>query len=377
MLSLVATHPVRTLLPASFVLSFFSLSLTPSFISLILLLTSLLLYTRDPSFYKNAFSRKMLYLWLTLTVSMSVSNSQSSIHALSTPSTSIASLLLLSGVSSLIALVPIISRHSIQVSDSWLDVFVFPTLWSITWLGVSWISPIGRLVTWSPLLGVESYQWIRGFLGFAGIDWITAAWASVAAEALENVIDFNETRLPLVDMDHHEVPKPTRKVPNRIAPLTGLLLALIAPSFVGNSLPLPPFSSNTTPLGVACILPGGSENSQLDRFIKETNKYSSGAKILLWPEGAVTFETESQKEDALEKAKKIADNRDVWIGVSFQERVKGGSSERDGVYRNGMALVSRQGTKTYYKRRLVPSKSMYRHPGSQNILMYTNDLSSR
>lgn len=244
-----------------------------------------------------------------------------------------------------------------RMTGSRWHVFMFPTLWSITWLGISHISPIGRLVTWTPLLGVEPYQWILRFSGLSGLDWITAAWASVAAEELEHIIDFSAKHLPLVEIDHHEVSRPAKRVPNHVGPLTVLLIALIGPSFIVNPLPLPPFSPSTTRLEVACILPQRSESSQLDRFFKETVRYGSSAKILLWPEAAVTFETQAEKEDALSRAQKITAQYHVWIALSFQERVSGSGSERDGLYRNGMALVGKNGLEmSYYKRRLVPSK---------------------
>jgi hypothetical protein len=354
MLSLVAIHPAYTLLPASFALAYVSLSLAPAFFSLIALLTSLLVYTREASLLQNP--GKIILLWLTLTASISLSNSQPSIHALSAPSTSIASLVLLSAISSLFALVPIIARHSIPVNRSQIQAFIFPTLWTVTWLGVSRISPLGRLTTWHPLSGVESYQWTQRFFGFSGIDWIVAACASVSAGVIENAIGTDETYTALVDVHPNFGQRPTSSISKRLVPLTGFLLALTAPSFFSNSLPLPPFSSTTTPLRVACILPHPSEKSQLERYLVESAIYSSRAKILLWPEGAVVFETKSEMEDALEKVQLTASVYKVWIGVSFQERVSGSTTQRDGMHRNGLVLVGPSGPEmTYYKRNLVPS----------------------
>ena len=361
MLSLVVTHPVQTLLSASFLLSYISLSLTPAFVSLIFLLTSLLLYTRKEFVYQNAISRRMLFLWITLTASISLCNQQSSIHALATPATSIASLVLLSGTSSLIALAPIVARHSFTTSSSGAHHFVFPAMWTLTWLVISRISPLGRLVTWSPLSGVESYQWIQRFFGYAGIDWIVAAWASVAAEICQSSIDANDIHTTLIDIHQDVAERPNRVVPKHTIPLIGFLLALIVPSFYINSLPMSPFSSTTTPLGVACILPQRSEKPQLDRFLTESIKYSSRAKVLLWPEGAIVFETQAEKKDTLDRIQHTTSQFKVWIGVSFEERVSGGISQRDGLHRNGMALVGPNGVEiTYYKRKLVPSMSKSR-----------------
>ncbi|KAF8530003.1 hypothetical protein JB92DRAFT_2859374 [Gautieria morchelliformis] len=354
---MLAPHRVGTLLPASFILSFLSVSLTPSFVSLTLLLTSLLLYTKEASLYQNRVSPKAIYLWATLTASIALSNFRPTINALSTPSTSIGSLIFLSGASSLLALVPIIARHSIPSTGPQMHLIVFPTLWTVTWLGVSSISPIGRLATWTPMSGVESYQWIRPFFGLSGLDWIVAAWATVAAELIANPDDINQMHAPLVDIGREEAPKTTQAGPKRLAPLT-ILFALTVPSFFSNSFPLPPLSPNTTPVGVACILPQSSEGSQVKRFIDETKKHTNSAKILLWPESAVVFETKEEKDDALEQVLNITagpGGQHVWVGVSFEERVSGSSSERDGLHRNGLALVGPNGVEmTYYKRKLVP-----------------------
>jgi len=126
-------------------------------------------------------------------------------------------------------------------------------------------------------------------------------------------------------------------------------------------LPLPSHSPNTTPLGVACILPPPSSSSQLDRFLKETSQYTNKAKIILWPEGAVTFENETVREKAFDAVKEMAYNQKAWIGVSFEERLGAGEGRRDGLHRNGLALIGPDNKveMTYYKRRLVPIAESY------------------
>lgn len=350
----VASHPTWTLLTTTFALSFLSLSATPSFISLVFLLTTLLLYTRSTLNHRHPVL-KAVYLWVTLTVSISLSHLGPALHALSTTSTSIWSLIALSSLSSAIALVPLYFCHHFGSARSIQSGVVFPSLWATTWLFVSWISPIGRLITWTPLSGISSYRWIAPFLGFAGLDWITAAWASVAAEILWNTIfSSQEEVILLVDHDAIETRKPPQfKLPY----VTGLLFAFTIPSFFVSTLPLTPISSNTTPLAVACILPEASEASQLERFVQETRRNTNLAKILLWPESAVTFETSTDKQQALDEIQEIASVSKVWIGVSFEERVSGTGRTREGQHRNGMALVGPDGVEmTYYKRRLVPSE---------------------
>ncbi|KAF8578420.1 hypothetical protein K439DRAFT_1621342 [Ramaria rubella] len=258
----------------------------------------------------------------------------------------------------MVALGSVIARHFINLKDvsPQLRVLVFPTLWTTVWLGISWISPVGRLVTWSPLTGISSYQWIRAYFGFAGIDWITAAWASIAGEILGFFLEQHEMEEPLLVMDDERPVSSQRTMDSsRVVPWTGLLLALAVPSFFLNSLPLPPFSSSTTSLKVACILPKPSEESQLKRFLGDTQKFASLAKVLLWPESAIVFESQSEKDKALEEVQLIATNSKVWIGVSFEERIQYTGVGRDGLYRNGLTLVGPEGIEmSYYKRKLVP-----------------------
>jgi len=232
--------------------------------------------------------------------------------------------------------------------------FVFPVLWTMTWLVVSRLSPLGRLVTWTPLSGVASYQWLRSYLGFSGIDFVTAMWASVAAEGLSNVIAEHEEEPPLINLeDDRDIPSPVKRTSGHLVPSIGLLLALALPSFYMNPLPLPPISDHTTAFQVACILPPSSEASQLTRFLKETTRYANQAKILLWPESAVIFETSSDKTDAFEAVQKIATEKKAWIGVSFEDRGR----SIDGRSLNGFRLVGPDRNHkeiVYYKRNLVP-----------------------
>ncbi|KAF8519089.1 hypothetical protein BU17DRAFT_47949 [Hysterangium stoloniferum] len=352
--SLVARRPALTLLPVTCASAFFSLSLTPSFISLIFLLTTLLLYTRTHALGNYA-APKIISVWITLTVSIATSHLRPSISALSSPLSSVASLSLLSASSSIIALIPIVSRNSIRLGGSRAQMFVFPVLWTMTWLVVSRLSPLGRLVTWTPLSGITSYQWLRRYLGFSGIDFVTAMWASVAAEGLGNMIAEREEESPLINLeDDNDTPSPVKRPSGHLVPSIVILLALALPSFYVNPLPLPPISEHTTAFKVACILPPSSEASQLTRFLDETKHYTPQAKILIWPESAVTFETSSEKTAAFEAVQQIASSSKTWIGVSFQD---GGNKSVERRSLNGFRLIgpdSNQEEIVYYKRNLVP-----------------------
>ncbi|KIJ54645.1 hypothetical protein M422DRAFT_153109 [Sphaerobolus stellatus SS14] len=256
-------------------------------------------------------------------------------------------------------MIPIVcrnSRHLLNFGERPARTFAFPILWTAVWLLVSRVSPVGRLITWTPLVGIDSYRWLRSVLGFSGIDWIVAMWANVAAETLEGFLsDYNTEEILIEDLT--EPPKEQRNTP-RLSPSIAMLLILSLPSFFirPSNLPLPVLSSDTTPLSVACILPPPSTSgSQLERFMDETKHYTSMAKILLWPEGAVTFESEKEKNEAFDLVLNITSTSKTWVGVSFEERLPPNGDRRDGLRRNGLALIGRDGVQlTYYKRKLVP-----------------------
>jgi len=348
---LIIRRPSLTLLPLAFTFSFLGISLTPSFIPSALLITTLLVYTR-----KHALRRysgfKISVAWITLTVSIALSHLQPSIHSLSSTFTSIMSLALLSAISSTIGLIPIVCRGYVNTESRSVRLFSFPLMWTTLWLVVSRVSPLGRLITWTPLSGIASYEWILPYFGFSGIDFLTALWASVANEGIEDIISSYDSEEDLIDLTDY--PKSHRDS-SHLLPAVAFLLLLAVPSFFISPLPLPSISSDTTLLKVACILPQASTGSQFDRFMAETEKHLADAKILLWPEGAVTFETEVDKERSLKIVRERAALQKAWIGVSYEERLPANEARRDGQRRNGLALVGPQGIEfTYYKRKLVP-----------------------
>jgi len=93
----------------------------------------------------------------------------------------------------------------------------------------------------------------------------------------------------------------------------------------------------------------------LDRFIAES-QHHTGARILLWPEGAVRFETSVQREEAIKRVQE--EIKGPLVGVTFTEPVPhdaGWKHAREGKWRNGLVLVGPHGpVAEYYKRNLVP-----------------------
>ena len=86
----------------------------------------------------------------------------------------------------------------------------------------------------------------------------------------------------------------------------------------------------------------------LDTFIVESKRHN-GARILLWPEGALRFETVTQREEAINKVKNEING--PLVGVAFTEPVPasaGWEHSRDGMWRNGLVLVGPDGPVAEY-----------------------------
>jgi hypothetical protein len=103
--------------------------------------------------------------------------------ALSSTSLSIISLWILSSLSSAVASgIVLLDRLSLRLNIAWAKVAFFPAIWASTWQLVSHASPVGHLVTWSPVTGIASYEWVRPLFGAWEINWFVGAYAIVVAE---------------------------------------------------------------------------------------------------------------------------------------------------------------------------------------------------
>ena len=293
-----------------------------------------------------------------------------SIHALSSTTSSIFSLWIISSLSSAVAFGAIIisDRVSLRVSNPSTKLTLFPTFWATVWQTTSHLNPVGHLVTWSPVTGIASYEWMRPFFGAWGVNWLVGAWAIVIADIVGSWFigpgDESEPQEPLipsiVSNGDSQPSRPTSSPgPHRTLFLTAVLLVLTSPSLFSPVTPLLPWSTSSTPLPVGCILPhppsSGDGSTPLDRFIAES-RHHNGARVLLWPEGALRFETVAQREEAINRVRDEV--KGPLVGVTFTEPVPdsaGWGHSRDGKRRNGLVLVGPDGpVAEYYKRNLVP-----------------------
>jgi hypothetical protein len=350
--------------------AFFALSPTPSFIPLTTLVATVLLYSRIV--FPRPHAARVLFVAIAgISLASTLSHLTTSIHALSSTASSVISLWLISSLACVVAFGAIIisDRLSLRLRNPSTKLTLFPTFWATVWQTVSHTSPVGHLVTWSPVTGIASYEWMRPFFGAWGINWLVGAWAIVIAEIVGAWFigpeDESEPQGPLIpSLVSDDDPQPTRPTsspgPHRTLLLTAVLLVLTTPPFFSPDSPLLPWSASSTPLPVGCILPhppsSGDGSNPLDRFIAESRQHN-GARILLWPEGALRFDTVAQREEAINRVKNEISG--PLVGVTFTEPVPasaGWEHSRDGKWRNGLVLVGPHGpVAEYYKRNLVPS----------------------
>ena len=364
-------HPNLVFPAISTVLGFLALSPTPSFVPLTALVATLLVYTRIVVHRPHA-PRAIFVGIAGVSFASTISHLLPSIHALSSTASSILSLWIISSVSSSVAFFAvIISDHlSLRLNNPSTKLTLFPTFWATIWQFISHISPVGHLVTWSPVTGIANYQWMRPYFGAWGINWLVGAWAIVIAEAVgawfigpgdDSESGPHEPLIPnVVSNGEPEQSRPTSHPgPHRTLLLTAFLLALFAPSLLP-ATPTLPWSASSTPFPVGCVLPHppspGDGSTSLDRFIAESKHYN-GARILLWPESALRFETISQREEAINRVRN--EIKGPLVGVTFTEPVPPSAEwehSREGKWRNGLVLVGPDGpVAEYYKRNLVPS----------------------
>ncbi|KAK1228687.1 hypothetical protein PQX77_008340 [Marasmius sp. AFHP31] len=364
-------HPHLYLGTASVVTSVFALAALPSFLPMVLHLTILLIYA-PKLFPRNPLTR-ITPLWLGLSIGRSISWISPSLHALDTPGIAVLVLLAQSMVTSAISLTAVLlyTKLRTRFSSGSTQATIFPAIWSAIWCAVAYVSPVGYLTSWTPVTGVQFYEWLAPFLGPAARDWTVAAWAVVLSQAIEGwVMDSQaEEETPLIS----DFPRSSSSSAKDVRPWYGknwkalglFLVVLAVPSYVINNRPLPVISSDSTPLAVACALPPyqryKNHKPTLEDYKSESSKLVSLADLILWPEGAVSFDSEVERDAAFDDIRKYVQLGDrKWIGVAFDETYADPQDPKGerGIKRTGLALLSNssQTHLVYYKRHLVPSE---------------------
>jgi hypothetical protein len=352
----------RLFITLALILSTVSLRLSPAVLPVILNLAVLLTYSRIFVPRQGALKYTAL-LWIALTIGGALPKFKASSSALSSPGFSLVVLLAISGLNSFLSIFAVVldAKLCMRFSSTWSQVTLFPSLWVTLWSAVAYLSPIGRLSSWSPTEGTDTYSWLAPFLGPAAIDWIVAAWAAILSQAF--AAWFMNNSIPDVEniLQRNETTKLSQGQSS--TRLAVLLVALAIPSYFVPIYPAPILSQHTTPLSVACVLPSPGRYKHypltLDDYITESGTLTSSAKILLWPESSVVFNSASEKEAAFQEIRQHVTGS--YVGVSFEEAFADPADKRGlkGARRNGFALISNHSEQShlvYYKRKLVPSE---------------------
>ncbi|THH06348.1 hypothetical protein EW145_g4155 [Phellinidium pouzarii] len=358
-------YPTPVYLTLTSILGLFALQASPSFVPLVLLLATLRLFIAVVISREHA-SLKIILAIACLAASTTIANIGTSLNAIPEvhTSTAVFSLFFLTCITSTLIIGALLVDATFRpsVHRMWSHFLFFPTVWSTALLIASAVSPLGYLATWTPALGVGAYSWLRPILGPSGIDWVVGAWAVVISE-LMGVWIMGSSHQTVAYEEEHLIPvfgEDTPEEPER--PRRSLLLFYISvilcfgalPSYFRASLPIPVNSDFTVPLSVACALPFVEDSERklsFEEYLLETQRITSLAKVILWPEGAIRFETEQAKQESIEK---IALNAaGSVIGVSFEDHMN--TTERSDKLRNGIMLIDKDGVVfEYFKRHLVP-----------------------
>ncbi|KAF9040415.1 hypothetical protein BDZ89DRAFT_944828 [Hymenopellis radicata] len=313
-------------------------------------------------------------LGLSLALSKTVDWAIPAWHALSNPTSSLAILFLASTVTSGVT-VGVLLLHTwarSRIAAGWSQVVLFPALWAYAWYFVSLISPIGRLSSWAPVSDPMGYEWMIPFTGPTLSDWVTAAWAVVLSEVagawlMGSTQAEEDEETPLLPDSVKNAQSQSHRGIGAVSQLAVMLLVMMIPSFVLLDARLPVESPDTTALRVACILPPRPAHRGLDiqDYLRESSRFWNTADVLLWPEGAVTFESEAARNAAFSNVIELLKNNSKAImGVSYTD-TSSDSSDPTGkklLHRNGLALLSRSSPEPhleYYKRNLVPIAESY------------------
>ncbi|KAG8822288.1 hypothetical protein FRC19_006265 [Serendipita sp. 401] len=364
MLRLIRDHPSRSVVATIIILTMFTLRPLPSSILLVALVVLLRITTQWIIPRPYAIGR-LIIVWLAVSTGCYISFA----IAGSTTVTSKFPTVLYSSIYSLLGLIPVVLSAITRRAG-----FEFPLIWATGWWLISRFSPIGRLGAWSPLAGDDLYEWMRPFVGEYGIDWAIGGWVEVCSCF---AVWYLMGARPQDDRDHEfeeeqssplSLPRvPTIWSQDHVNLLIIALLVLAIPSAFVSPLPTALHGEDVRDVGVACVLPPPSNDSfAFTSFKRETRTVAGQAHIVLWPEGAVGFDSAEDRRDKLEEMRLDANVSGIYIGISFTEPELDSNRSYTGKRRNGIAIVSSDGViLEYYKRNFIPSIDSIPQVGGQ------------
>ncbi|KAJ7675371.1 hypothetical protein B0H17DRAFT_1081172 [Mycena rosella] len=366
----IQTYPNVFHISLAAISSLFSLTMTPSFVPLTLTLSVLLLYAPILLHRPHRFAYAAL-LWVSITLFGSLARLVPAVNALSMPGTSVAVLLAMTSFASALAIFAISLDVMIRTRIAVNQAILFPAIWITMWAAASRL-PLGRLTSWSPLLGHQSYDYIVPWVGPGGIDWLVAAWAVVVSQS----VGIWYMGRPEDEVSTTSPSKASSSSKTFI--LAAILTALTVPAFTLSASPPPVNPSETiTRLNIGCALPPFSKHNPsptLEDYIKESKSIPTNPTLVLWPEGAVSFRNSEARDAGFRDIQSAIGSEHVYWAVSFQETILD-LSDRS-ISHTGVAIISTSEVhKAYYKRHLVPiAESSPLTPGSEPPFLFTIPL---
>jgi len=380
---------------ATTILAYIALSPSPNAGGLVVLLVVLHTYQR----FCPRKAVQYVAPWAASTIGATVSRASAANNALQGPS--VFSMVPLIGVSAAASFFSVVVFYldALAIGKkrrySWSRFIAFAIVWASVWEIISVLTSVGRLFTWSPVTGLGPYTWVSSYLGPWGIDFIVAAWSVTLAEVVAIPLSQRaflvedpedptpaERMTPYTDNPDEPTPRDHSTLYHKSV-VTLLLLALALPGSWAPT-PLPTYTTTTTPFSLGCVLPQTHlphktpHSPTLEDYITETKKMT-GAKLILWPEGALKFNTEAHRNETFKNITNqvLKQHQGLHVGFGFEENTPESWNKRAS-RRNGFALLSGDGTVLqYYKRNLVPSTLIFHSMVTRPKLTSVHQLQSR
>lgn len=260
--------------------------------------------------------------------------------------------------------------------------YLFPWIWAGLWSVYGEVHSLGRLLSWTPVASLQPLSTpILPIFGLVGCDFVVALVALTVLETF-GAYKTHTSELPLLDLDSDAavvsatetdrlLPTSQRARPGtavhpssttRTAKLVSFLLLVVFVIFHSIDSATTPALPVHESVRIACIRPPPSTHDwpyhTLSDYVFESSVVSGrGAKVLLWPEGAVSLPAPADNQSLHEQISDLAKSRKVFVGTAYTTP----STEVRGKELNAFTLFNPDGNVEfrYYKQALVPIVESY------------------
>ena len=366
-----------------------SRSLAPDLLTTILLI-ALILHEAEADLRRRRYSTWLpIFAGLAISYGVLVSGGLTSgaldaVTLLGTAALSSTALIYAVCLSSLL-LAEIANKHG----QHFVGMMAFPIIWSCAWTFFCHVNALGRLIDWTPSGSASAplTTYLPAF-GLAGLDF----FAATAAITLKTYVWPNSLETPdsvaLISVDDPTESTallasrggaaPRRSNGEMRSLTTGLAAVIFTLLLVPTYLPQDTVHETEATFRAACILRADSGHkakwpTALDAYIAESDVVAGrGAKVLVWPEGAVYASTAAEKATLLTRTSEVARSRRALIASGYTAPL-----ERDGKREIAVTLLDSQGDNvfTYRKQALIPIAESYAYsPGREALPRATIDV---